>query len=279
MRRPPHDGQKPRPRQLKATTVVSPQRSHCTRSRPCSSRPHLRYASNSRRTNAGQPPVPVLRGRAREERREVRRDRPVEHGLLGLAALIGRPGTRDRAHGPAEKHQVRAATAREAHTPMRTRGCPVAPLRRGIQGDRDRIRLDGACRRRGRVRSPPRPASAPERAVLAVPAGVRMEDPRLDRVEDLGDPQFAEVFRIVESVEPTLMDLIDVRDEEKLHGGTMRTPPVISPEGESAGGVVGIDRSAKELDFCVFVDESDDATLRLVGAVLDLQGANSRPAG
>jgi hypothetical protein len=43
---------------LKATTVVSPQRSHCTRSRPCSSRPHLRYASNSRRTNAGQPPVP-----------------------------------------------------------------------------------------------------------------------------------------------------------------------------------------------------------------------------
>jgi len=53
-------------------------------------------------------------------------------------------------------------------------------------------------------------------------------------------------------------------------------PPVISPEGESAGGV---DRSAKELDFCVFVDESDDATLRLVGAVLDLQGANSRPAG
>jgi hypothetical protein len=56
-------------------------------------------------------------------------------------------------------------------------------------------------------------------------------------------------------------------------------PPVISPEGESAGGVVGIDRSAKELDVCVFVDESDDATLRLVGAVLDLQGANSRPAG
>jgi hypothetical protein len=54
---------------------------------------------------------------------------------------------------------------------------------------------------------------------------------------------------------------------------------VISPEGESAGGVVGIDRSAKELDFCVFVDESYDATLRLVGAVLDLQGANSRPAG
>jgi hypothetical protein len=38
-----------------------------------------------------------------------------------------------------------------------------------------------------------------------------MEAPRLDRVEDLGDPQFAEVFRIVESVEPTLTDLIDVR--------------------------------------------------------------------
>jgi hypothetical protein len=51
---------------------------------------------------------------------------------------------------------------------------------------------------------------------------------------------------------------------------------MISPEGESAGGV---DRSAKELDLCVFVDESDDATLRLVGAVLDLQGGNSRPAG
>jgi hypothetical protein len=43
-------------------------------------------------------------------------------------------------------------------------------------------------------------------------------------VEDLGDPQFAEVLRIVESVEPTLMDLIDVRDEETLHGGTMHTP-------------------------------------------------------
>lgn len=48
--------------------------------------------------------------------------------------------------------------------------------------------------------------------------------PRLDRVEALGDPQFVEVLRIVESVEPTLMDLIDVRDEETLHGGTMRTP-------------------------------------------------------
>jgi hypothetical protein len=99
-----------------------------------------------------------------------------------------------------------------------------------------------------------------------------MEDPRLDRVEDLGDPQFAEVLRIVESVELTLMDLIDVRDEEKPHGGTMRAPPVISPEGESAGGVVGIDRSAKELDFCVFVDESYDPTWRFVGAVLDLRG-------
>jgi hypothetical protein len=42
MRRPPHDGQNPRPRQLKATTVVSPQRSHRTRSRPYSGRPHLR---------------------------------------------------------------------------------------------------------------------------------------------------------------------------------------------------------------------------------------------
>jgi len=103
-----------------------------------------------------------------------------------------------------------------------------------------------------------------------------MEDPRLDRVEDLGDPQFAEVFRMVESVEPTLMDLIDVRDEEKLHGGTMRTPTCDLSGGGECGGV---DRSAKELDFCVFVDESYDATLRLVGAVLDLQGANSRPAG
>jgi hypothetical protein len=97
-------------------------------------------------------------------------------------------------------------------------------------------------------------------------------------VEDLGDPQFAEVLRIVESVEPPQMDLIDVGDEEKLHGRTMRTPPVNSPEEQSAGGVVGIDRSAKELDSCVF-DESYDPTLRFVGAVPDLQGANSRPAG
>jgi hypothetical protein len=116
-----------------------------------------------------------------------------------------------------------------AHADARLPSGPVTrpprdPVPEGIQGDRDRIRLDGACRRRGRVRSPPRPASASERAVLAVPAGVRMEDPRLDRVEDLGDPQFAEVFRIVESVEPTLMDLIDVRDEEKLHGGNAAYP-------------------------------------------------------
>ena len=52
----------------------------------------LELAPHERRPAA----CPVLRGRAREERREVRRDRPVEHGLLGLAALIGRPGTRDR---------------------------------------------------------------------------------------------------------------------------------------------------------------------------------------
>jgi len=37
-----------------------------------------------------QPPRPVLCGRAREERREVRRDGPVENGLLGLAASVGR---------------------------------------------------------------------------------------------------------------------------------------------------------------------------------------------
>ena len=42
--------------------------------------------------------------------------------------------------------------------------------------------------------------------VAGLEPGVRTEDPRLDRVEDLGDPQFAEVLRIVESVEPTLMD-------------------------------------------------------------------------
>ena len=58
-----------------------------------------------------RPARPVLPGRAREERREVRRDRPVEHGLLGLAALIGRPRARDRAHGPRES-RARAATAR-----------------------------------------------------------------------------------------------------------------------------------------------------------------------
>jgi hypothetical protein len=50
-----------------------------------------------------------------------------------------------------------------------------------------------------------------------------MEDPRLDRVEDLGDPQFATLA-------------------------------------------------------CSW-RKSYDATLRFVGAVLDLQGANSGPAG
>ena len=85
----------------------------------------LELAPHERRPAA----CPVLRGRAREERREVRRDRPVEHGLLGLAALIGRPGTRDRAHGPAGEQGPCRDGAR-AHTPMRTRGCPVAPLRR-----------------------------------------------------------------------------------------------------------------------------------------------------
>ena len=169
-----------------------------------------------------------------------------------------------------------------AHADARLPSGPVTPPTRdpvpeGIQGDRDRIRWDGVCRRADACVPPSRIGSGT--AVLAVPAGARREAPRLDRVEDLGDPQFAEVLRIVESVEPPRMDLIDVRDEEKLHGGTMRTPPVISPEEQSAGGVVGIDRSAKELDSCVFVDESYDPTLRFVGAVPDLQGANSRPAG
>lgn len=94
-----------------------------------------------------------------------------------------------------------------------------------------------------------------------------------------GDPGLAKVLRVVESVAPTLMDLVDIRDDEKLKGGTMYSAPVISPEGESTGGVVRVNRSAKELDFCLFLDQSYDATLRFVAAVLDLQGATSRPAG
>ena len=60
-------------------------------------------------------------------------------------------------------------------------------------------------------------------------------------------------------------------------------PPVISPEGESAGG--GVDRSAKELDFCVFVDETtphcgswerfSTSRVRTRGRLVDLRRAQS----
>jgi hypothetical protein len=45
----------------------------------------------------------------------------------------------------------------------------------------------GRPRRRPLQRYSPRPAPAPERAVLAVPAEVRVEHPSLDRMEDLRD--------------------------------------------------------------------------------------------
>ena len=51
-----------------------------------------------------QPPCPVLPGRPREEGGKVRRDGPVEHGLLGLAALVRRTSPAARTHGPAGEH-------------------------------------------------------------------------------------------------------------------------------------------------------------------------------
>jgi DNA polymerase III beta subunit, central domain len=50
------EGQKPRPLQLKATTMSSPQRSQRTCRHPCSSTPQRRKAWNSRETKAGSAP-------------------------------------------------------------------------------------------------------------------------------------------------------------------------------------------------------------------------------
>jgi hypothetical protein len=47
IRRPMHDGQKPRPLQLNATSRLSEQSSHRSRAKPRQSRPQSRYASSS----------------------------------------------------------------------------------------------------------------------------------------------------------------------------------------------------------------------------------------
>ncbi|MEA2257349.1 MAG: hypothetical protein QOJ51_174 [Acidobacteriaceae bacterium] len=50
----PQLGQNPRRLQLKATNFSAWQSVQRTRRKPCSSRPHFRYSSNSRRTNRGR---------------------------------------------------------------------------------------------------------------------------------------------------------------------------------------------------------------------------------
>lgn len=84
------------------------------------------------------------------------------------------------------------------------------------------------------------------------------------------DPGFAEVLQRIAAVEPTLMHLIDIRNEEKDPGGTIREAPVISPEGQSRGGVVRIENTREELNFCRFLDESHAATIAFTKAVLAL---------
>jgi hypothetical protein len=76
-----------------------------------------------------RPPTrPVLLGRPREEGRQVGRNRPVEYGLLRLAALVRRGRARDRAHGPAGEHASCRAGAR-ARTSVVTGRCPAASSR------------------------------------------------------------------------------------------------------------------------------------------------------
>jgi hypothetical protein len=53
MRRAPQLGHQPRRLQENATSFSAWHASQRTRRKPCSSRPHFRYASNSRRTNPG----------------------------------------------------------------------------------------------------------------------------------------------------------------------------------------------------------------------------------
>ena len=90
------------------------------------------------------------------------------------------------------------------------------PIPEGIQGDRDRISVNGPCRRGGRVRSPPRPAPAPHRAVRAVPPHPRREHARLDGGEDLrGEAVEADVGRAV-SRRPVAVKLGGLRLREDV---------------------------------------------------------------
>jgi hypothetical protein len=81
------------------------------------------------------------------------------------------------------------------------------------------------------------------------------------------DPQLAGVLSKVDLLAPTLLDLIDVRDREKVEGGTILEAPSISPEGKSWGGVVKVSK-LKDVDFCQFLDESYAATVEFARVIL-----------
>lgn len=52
------------------------------------------------------------------------------------------------------------------------------------------------------------------------------------------DPAMATILRTAQSVEATLNDLIDLRNQDKDHRDTIVETPEISPEGRSSGGLV-----------------------------------------
>ena len=88
MRRPRHEGQKPRRLQLNATSRSKPQRAHPTRTQPCSRIPATQVLLDLAHHEARQP-AGLLGSLA--ERRPVRVDRAVEHRFFAAVALVVRP--------------------------------------------------------------------------------------------------------------------------------------------------------------------------------------------
>ena len=238
---------------------------------------------------ASRPPRPCARGTSGGASRLPGRGRSARAGGVDRSPADTRPGAWPGGRaGPVP----RRCEGPHAHADARLPSGPVTrptrdPVPEGIQGDRDRIRLDGACRRRGRVRSPPRPASAPERQSLQCQPGFGWKTLALIAWRTSAIRSSPRSFVLLnECREPTLMDLIDVRDEEKLHGGTMRTPPVISPEGESAGGVVGMTGQRKNstlacswtratIPHCGSWERFSTSRVRTRGRLVDLRPAQS----
>ena len=76
------------------------------------------------------------------------------------------------------------------------------------------------------------------------------------------------MINVLENDETILLRFIEVRNTEKVNQNALKEPPTISPEGRGSGGKVWNAICQEEYDFCVFINESYSAIMRITKLLL-----------